>query len=316
MFSYKNNLGKKSTAIVTLALISCLFFSYPTKADAALWPGIDPEITRMLDTVYDMVQGMILGALKQAAVKMLNSQMDGLMAGQGNNGAAYITNWKDYLVDQPKSETKVYMNSYLSKMTAGKGSSTTGYQAEGFSGGSSYSQTLAQAEKNRFENIDNVPKLSYEGDPSQMFSGKGFKNLELYTSGVNNPWAFNMAAENAYEKQLAEKKAIAQAQAISNQGFRGTTGSNGTITYPGILKKEMAANVDKLPNDVLASAKSIPEVITSIVSQLITKKMQQGFDSIQKSSQSQASSQNKQQSSVNNAAKVSGPSALFKSPSF
>lgn len=315
MLDYKNNSRKKSITIITIVFLSCLFFSYPTKASAALWPGIDPNITRALDTVYAMIQGMILGAEKQAAVKMLNGQIDSLMGGQGKNGAAYITDWKDYLVSQPKSNTKTYMNSYLSKMTGGKGSST-GYSAEGFSSGSSYSQTLAQTEKNRLEKKDDVPKLSYEGDPSQMFSGKGFKNLELYTSGVNNPWAFQMATEDAYNKKLTEEKSVAQAKAIANQGFKGTTGSDGSITYPGILTKELTANTENLPNEVIASAGSIPEVITAIVSQMITKKIQQGFDSVQKSSQSQSSSQNKQTTGINNAAKISGPSAIFKSPSF
>ena len=314
MSHHKNNSGKKSQIICTALLVACLFFAYPQKSEAALWPGIDPEITRVLDTVYDMIQGMIMGALKQGGVKMINSQVDGMMSGQGmSGGAAFITDWKDYLIDQPKDDAKLYMNSYLSKMTSGAGSSVMGYVAEGFSQeGGSYAHTLTQAVKDNLEFGDAPIAFSYEGDPAAMFDGKDFKMLELYTSGVNNPWSFEMEAEYAYDKKLAEEEAVTQARAVAYQGFTGTeSGGDGTVTFPGILTKEIAANVEDLPNKVIAAAKSIPEVITSIVSQMITKKIQQGFSGVQKKAQSKSSTQYKFSTSTNKAMDTLGPGARF-----
>ena len=309
----KNKFGRSQKAILTLVLIAFLGFSYPAKTQAALWPAIDPIMSRMLDTVYDTVQGMILGSLKQSAVKILNSQVDSLVSGRGTGNAAFITNWQDYMVTQPQNNTKTYMNSYLTQMTAGKGSST-GYSSEGFSGSGNYAAALTQMAKNNITQMTAVPQMTYQSDPSTMFASGNFKNLELYLSGINNPWSFGAAADSAYQQQLATQQSIQQTQAIAYQGFKPTvsgTGANQIVTRPGILTKETVANVENLPNNVIANAKSVPEVISSVVSQMITKAIQQGFSGMQKSVQTQTSTQSKLTSGINSAVQTSGPAAQF-----
>ncbi len=298
-------------SIVFLALFLSLFS--PQKTEAAWIPGMDPMIQRMLDTIYEQVVGMVMGAAKTAAVKMLNSQVDSLVSGKGTGNAAFITNWKDYLVTQPKNNTATYMNSRLTQMTAGKGSST-GYSSEGFSGSGNYASALTQAAKNSVAQKTAVPQMTYQSDPSKMFAGGNFKNLELYLSGINNPWSFSVAADNAYQEELANQKNIQQTQAVAYQGFKPTTSGTGdqqVVTRPGILTKETVANVENLPNNVIASAKSVPEVISSVVSQMIAKAIQQGFSGMQKSAQSQISTQSKLNSGMNNAMNTSGPAAQF-----
>ena len=317
MFSKNKNTLKKQTAAVLAVLIVFFGVSYPKKTHAALWPAVDPIMSRMLDTVYDTVMGMIMGALKQSSIIMLNNQVDRMMAGNGTGQAAFITSWDDYLVTQPRDNTKLYMNSYITKMTAGRGSST-GYTSEGFSGTGGYANNLSQVANDNLNRKDTVPTMTYQGDPSQMFAGGNFKNMELYLSGVNNPWAFNMAADSAYQQRLDEEQRIQETQAIAYQGFNPTTtgtGLNRTITSPGIITKEIVANEKNLPNNVLASAKSVPEVISSVVSQMITQSIQQGFSSIQRSAQSNISSQNKLNSGVNTSISSNGPSILYNNTS-
>lgn len=312
----RNTSSKNRQAIFIIALVSFLFFSYPTKTQAAFWPTIDPIITRMLDTVWATIQGIILGAAKQAAVKMLNKQVDSLVSGTGSDSGstAFITNWTDYLVTQPKNTTTTYMNDYLTQMTSGR-SSDTGYSSEGFSGSSnSYAKAFTQMEKNKLKEQGTVPKMTYVGDPSEMFDSGNFKNLETFLSGVNNSWAADIAFNAAMQKKQAEETLANQTRAIAYQGFKGTssgTGSKETITYPGSLTKDSVANVENMGNNVIASAQSIPEVISSVISQMITKAIQKGFDSIQKNAQNDQSTQNKEDSSTNDSVTNNGPGILF-----
>ncbi|MFA7319287.1 MAG: hypothetical protein WC022_01685 [Parcubacteria group bacterium] len=315
MPQHKNKLAKNISTIFTIALFSLMFFSCPAKTQAAFWPGVDPPIQRMLDTIYQTIQGIIMGAAKQAAVKMLNSQIDSLVSGNGSggDGAAFITDWRDYLVIQPQNSTDTYMNSYLTKMTGGRGSSS-GYSSEGFSGAGNYASSIVQMEKNNMTQRGKIPQMTYQSDPSKMFNSGNFKNLELYLSGVNNPWAADIAFQNAYQRKLDEQTLMQQTRAIAYQGFKGTssgTGDDETVTYPGSLTKDSVANVENIGNNVIASAQSIPEVISSVVSQMITKAIQKGFDGIQKSVQNEDSSQNKLDSGTNDSIANNGPGVLF-----
>ncbi len=307
MHSKKEKNIKLVQKISVVFLAGFLFLFSPQKTEAAWIVGLDPAIKEVLDIAHETIMGIIRGAAKTAATKMLNGQVNSLMAGNGTNGAAFITNWQDYLVTQPQNSTITYMNSYIAGMTGGRGNST-GYSSEGFGGTGNYASSLTQIAKNSLSQQNSTPKMTYEGDPSQMFASGNFKNMELYLSGVNNPRAFNMAVDSAYQKKLDEQKLIAQVLAMAYQGFKGTTNSNGTVTYPGSLAKELVAGIQNIPNNAIASATSIPEVITSVVSSMINTLFRNGFSSIQQSAQNQASTQNKLDSATNASASTNGPS--------
>jgi hypothetical protein len=138
-----------------------------------------------------------------------------------------------------------------------------------------------------------------------MFASGSLKNFELYLSGINNPWAFNIEFQNKQKQVFEETKQVAQAKSIANQGFPGTSAS------PGILAKEMMANVQNMPNAVLANATSLSEVITSLVSQMISRSITQGFSSVQRSVSRATSSVNRVNTSINNTVNTYGPGARF-----
>lgn len=297
-----------AAGIFILTVVFCPLFSHP--AEAAWGEFVQEQFHFVLQRIYDNAQGMIMGALKQQAVTMLNGQIDVLLSGDSGN-ARFIINWEDYLIAQPENETRVYMNDYLSQMTAGRGS-LTGYRSEGFSGSGNYIAGLGQSARASGDARSMTPHPTYEGDPSQMFASGNFKNFNLYLSGVNNPWAFNMAYENEYQKVLEEKKAARQAEAVANQGVRSTYSADGkTVTYPGSLVKETVANIQNLPNLVIANAQSVAEVINASVSQLITGAMQQGFSGMQRSVQKTTGVQQSIDAERSKAYKASGPGAQY-----
>jgi len=295
-------------AISVVILASSMLLFTPQKA-AASWIPIDPIIRTMLDIVQKQIVGIVMAAAKQAAVKMVNGQLDVQMGGQNGN-VAFVANWRSWLVDEPRKNTEIIINDNLSKMLGGRGNSLS-YSSEGFSGTGNYANSLSQMEKAAINQENALPKMTYEGDPSQMFASGNFENMSLYFSGVNNPWSFNISVQSQYNKELQTQMLMKQQIAGAYSGFKGTIGSDGNVTYPGSLTKEMAANIQNIPNIVIASANSIPEVITSAVTQMMTKMTQQGFSSVQNNSQKNSNTQNKLSNGINNYIDANGPGSIF-----
>ena len=304
--------GAKKTISLCVMVVFVMFFLFsPVKnAEAAFWPGVDPPIQRMLDTIYETIKGMIMGIAKKQAVMSLNSQMSSIIGGSATGSAMFITDWEDYLIGQPEDITQNYMNDYLSQMTSGRGS-TSGYESEGFSG--NYMAGLTQnASKNIINRQD--PEMTYEGDPADMFESGNFKNMSNYLSGINNPWAFNSWIEYKNQQELEKNQRVAETKARSYSGFIGTgeQSGQGNITNPGSLTLQDTASVHDLGNKVIAGAQSIPEVIVSVVSQLITRSVSQGFSSVQRNIQREVDyTQDQTSSDINSAIEKYGPGARF-----
>ncbi len=318
MFKEKK-IGLKQKLVSTCLLImflAILSFSPIQVPKANAWTAFAASsFKQMLEVIRREINGMILGMLKKTAVSSLNSQVDSLVGGSNGSSPSFITNWQNYLVDQPIAATQVYMNDYLSQMTAGRGS-LTGYTSEGFAGNGNYMAELKQNALAKADASSNkvIPKLTYEGNPNQMFDSGNFRNMSLYLSGVNNPWAFNLAVQDAYQKKLKEEKSVQQAKAIAYQGFRGSgeNGADSSITNPGSLIKTNIANVQNIGNMALASATHPGEVISSLVSQVITQSIQQGFSSVKKSVNRQVNNvESKVKKEIKKAIKKNGPGARF-----
>ncbi|MDQ1283811.1 MAG: hypothetical protein QG620_159 [Patescibacteria group bacterium] len=302
----------------TVIFVFVVFLFSPIKsANAALWPAIDPQYKQMLEEIHERITGIMLGMLKQQAMTMLNQQISKLVGGSSTSSAMFITDWQSYLVKEPEEKTKLYMNDYLSQVTKGRGSST-GYIGEGFSGSGNYSKQLVEIGKKTTVDKPAVPQMTYEGDPSQMFAGGNFKNLSLYLSGINNPWAFSINAQSEYQKKLEEEKKIAETKAVANEAFKSNEkkvddkGKTIVIT-PGSLIKENMANVQDLGNKIIASATHPEEIISAVVQQMITKAIQQGVGEIEKAVQKEFDSvSGKIGTQLNTQTSTSGPGTQYK----
>jgi len=287
----KKNKSFSNYKRLILAIFVCFFFlSSPltTPKAHALWPDI-PGFTykQMLEDIRDRIKGILMGMLKQQAISTITKQVDSMISGGGKGGnAKFITDWESYLFKTPDNNTKLYMNDYLSKITSGRGS-ISGYKSEGFgigggSGGNYASQLVSMAKSNTISKKD--PAFSYEGNPANMFSGGNFKNFNSYLSGINNPWAFDINAQNEYQKKKSEERKLAETKAKSYLGGIGVgEGANGKgkITLPGSAVVGAKINSMDLGNKVLASATHPEEVITALVSKILTQALKQGISMVE-----------------------------------
>lgn len=116
----KNNCLNIKILPLTIALIG--FSLFPSqKTEAAAWPLTDPAIDAAFEKFSEMISGAIMGAAKQAAATAINTQVTTLLGG-GAQGQLFISDFRDFLIDQPEERTKQFMNAYLDQTVSGRGS--------------------------------------------------------------------------------------------------------------------------------------------------------------------------------------------------
>lgn len=347
----KNKTIKNKLLLFLFSFLICFSFLFaPTqKARAAAWPAIDPLIKSALDVIQGTLKGMIVGAAKKAALMAMEQEINFAITGNSSGGAMFITNWNQTLNMDPQKKANAWINLEISKMTSGRGS-ISGYIPNNSAGGTlfganyegvgdgslayglgsinsayavsatgagsaagNYITRLAEGAKKLTSNPVE-PKVTYQGDPAQMFADpkKGFKNMSLYFSGINNPWDFDMQAQQKYQERLANEKDIAKTQSVAYQGFKGAE-TDGRITNPGSLIKDAKAGVQNIGGQIIAAAQDIPSVLTAIATQMITQSITQGIGDMQARVHQEISDvRSKSSDAMNSAIGTSGPGALYR----
>jgi len=285
MFKGKNKKNSVAKFILVFCLFFVLFFSpvFAPKANADMWAGFIAEtFQETLAKMYRDIDGAIRGALKQVSVKTLMKQVTSMVTKKSGGGPMFITDWKDFLRMKPQMNANKFINDYITQTLRGRNSSSQYIPAnsEGFGGGGgSYLQSLGEMAKKSTSEMKN-PSVTYTGDPSQMFADGNFKNMSLYLSGINNPWAYNLDVQAKYAEEKRQEELKAMTQAIAGQGFIGKTNKKGQTLTPGSTVKDMLSAAQDAGNKIIGGATSVPEVITSMVTSIITQALGQGIGDI------------------------------------
>jgi hypothetical protein len=299
-----------SIILFTVVFFNLTFFNVP---QANAWETfITAPMGVLLDQMIQIVKGVILGAAKKKALAALDQEMNHLLSGNSSGGAMFITNWNDYLVKEPRKKSDLYINAYIDNVTSGQGS-IFGYASAGGEGvGGSYMSQMKQLAQ---KSTSDQPALqvTFRSDPSKIFSGKNpFQQVNLYFSGVNNAWGLRDNVRMEYRENLTDEKASAQSMSIAYKGFKGTEVS-GYITNPGSLIEEAKAGVQNTGPNIIASAQDIPGILTAIVTQMITKSVEQGIGTVQANVHKEITDiKNNTTTQMNSAIETQGPAALYK----
>lgn len=285
-----------------LATITLVFFVFSTTPVANAYWGeaiMGNLMKRMLDTIVEQIRGMLVSALKQAAAEIINSTVNNMVGSGGSDGAMFITDWQEFLVDSPRKKTALHMNDFFSSMYQGKasssnyatlGSSFFGEQKNGskkvasldlsqFSGegaaGNFYSYLEATGRKAISAAKPKVNSYEYCSDPF-AFSKDGSWNWNCYnnTAGVNFETQLLSADELAAIQKIEKKKALTQA--IAYQGYKGQ-GTGDMVSTPGSYIKDINTQAADVGNKALAAATNISEVVAAMVTKVVTKALKQGI---------------------------------------
>lgn len=293
-------------SLATILFLSFLLFPFHS-ARAAAWPAIDPTIKTAMETVMKVLNGMLLGVAKKMAIKAVQTATNAAVSGGNSGGPMFVTDWEDYLIESTKEEANLYINDYISKITANQGSASS---YEGI-GGSSINDYIAsmRASAEAITSNTRTPQITYRGDPSQAFADpkNGITNFLSSLSGINSKYMLATQVGSEYKEYSDEKKFINQTKVISGQGFTGTEST------PGIIIKELLTKSQGMGFDMITNAQNIPEVITAAVTLTISQTINQGIGNIQAKIDKEVNGlQNKIDQQTNTSIGINGPSAAYK----
>lgn len=119
----RKNHQLRSIALILISLswsFSVLFVPKPTYACSWL-TQITCEIFNVsFSNIMDQVYGILLGALKNAAIQVVSQNVMIQIGGQGGGGPLFITNWRDTIYVQPAQQAQVALNDFFTLSTRGQ----------------------------------------------------------------------------------------------------------------------------------------------------------------------------------------------------
>jgi len=199
-----------------------------------------------------------------------------------------INDWQEFLIEEPLNKAKVYLDDLLTTSSRSR-TSNLNYNFASASGNKSY---VAQLENNTrrkiqegeigFHTIDIDEYLPDPSDIKSMFSDGSWRAYNAFISNpANNPYGHSLMVEERYYNYLAQQEKEAQTRAIAGKGYKDKT-KDGYVITPGATIADIYRDVLNIGNNIVASAGSIPEIITASVSRVLTQAINQGIGDVQR----------------------------------
>lgn len=320
----KKRIFSRKKTILFVCLVFLFSFSFRAEK-AQAWDAWPAELAgHALDEISENIKGITMASLKQAAIEMIEKEVENLLDDIQGVGSAFISDWEDYLKGIPERESAAFMNDYLSDITEGRNSSRYRRVSakkqilglyEGFGGRNSYEfalNNLARADEgedslqdstNYYSYLQSIgrgainenEKLinpNYEKNLGEMFDDGNFIFLNEYLAGANNPWSFKIL----FEKEMRERKELLAEIQKERQsgGIKDKTDEHGNPIVPASTTAAIENKAKTLGMDVLATAETIPEVITSLVVKAINRSINQGVGALKARAQRELSNVRRQ----------------------
>ncbi len=232
----------------------------------------------MIEDLKRQIRDIGLGAEKQAAAQMVVDQVDSILSGSSGRGSLIIQDWDEYLFEASRNNTGLYINDLISIGAGGKNSNLN-YVPAG--GDFNYSHYLAEYTKGQLGVSGSIKRNSFieeiVGDPTASMTGTaGWRRFSALRE--SNPIGNTLKIQSAMiEKQRQEEKK-AEIKAIIGGGYKGVESGGQTIT-PGSTVKSLKDQSQAMSFNIISSANSIPEVITSVMSRVVLQTFQKGVGS-------------------------------------
>lgn len=254
-------------------------------------------LKEVLERTQRAIDGVLLASLKTAATSVLNNQVASLVGGGGLEEAGFVTDWEQYLYGEPLEETRVYMDSYLTAVTGGRGSSN--YQSAGTTG-SSYGSYLKEYATGMLVSTSDgriVAATAEEQIPNfrEEIASGSIEAINVYFQDNNNPFIVLMNAQEVERGTLARLQDIQARKAESYDGFKGVTAADGkTIITPGSTVKDVVSGVELASLDTLTSSSNPSElsnnVVLSFMNRTLTRLFREGLGSVRSNIEQELSS--------------------------
>ncbi len=302
-------MGVKAKILIfsfVLAISGLLVVPY---AQAGYWGEavMAAGLKQMMEKIYDQIQGMILGALKQAAVEMINNSVGGMITGGGASGSLLISNPYDFIFGESRRKAVVSVDHFLNNMVQGR-SSVSNYSTRGEGIRGNYYTYLT---KNAKRSIlpGRRPSCGII-NPLKMFDEGNWRTFNRFLMPQCNPFGIGLMTQEFFYKTEQSNQRVAEYRYIAGGGFRDVE-SGGRVTTPGSIVGRSVSQTQDLGNKILANAKSVPEVIVAVVTKIITRTIKQGIGNAQRNIQKEISNTT---GKFNSEFRNRAPTKIFKPP--
>ena len=107
--------GTRRRFKIAIAIMIFLFSFFPcVNAKADYWGGamMASRWETMYNNMMKQIENALIASLKEAAFQTINQTVSNAIS-QGANGPMFITNWEDFLINEPQRQADLYMNDFL-----------------------------------------------------------------------------------------------------------------------------------------------------------------------------------------------------------
>lgn len=244
------------------------------------------QVEQVIKYVQGQIEGILLSVLKSTAITLLNTRVMGLVGGTSTGTSQVISDWKDYLYQEPEDRVRLAMDNYYATTLRGR---STGFSSGSGSSYEAYLQRSAEthlATKNSVS--DSISRLGeLTSDPAEALSRGDIRVFTAMYSSGSDPFGYSLRAEE-YQMAVREQyRKEAELQAVAYAGYKGVRDNDGNVILPGSTVGQMVADVQDVGNKVIAAAQNPVEliggVVTSLANRMITNMVRNGVGTIQSS---------------------------------
>jgi len=273
-------------------LLSLLLLISPRPAHAT-WIVWDTATVWQVtvEQMLKQIEQSVVANLKIQAIRFMNARLMALLGGKGGGGPQVVTNWRQTIYGSAHQEANKTVKDYFSSRLAGTGPGGRRIVAAGqkifYTDPATVSPTIDKYI--REGRVDKIFDKNYAPNTAQA--------LNDLSKMRNYPIFYSETAGGLYALNYGEKAGSEAAKNIAYGGFKGTGDTSGkkgkdaggeeNITMPGSAKRDIFAKTKGSPIEMIANARSVPEVATALVSQMLNQMINQGFNMVGKQIDSQ-----------------------------
>ncbi|MDI6778097.1 MAG: hypothetical protein QMD77_02800 [Patescibacteria group bacterium] len=273
-------LAKHKKFIAVFLIFSFLAAVFPFPAYADFWGAnwVATHLERILEEMYLKIKESIIATLKMQAIRTIQGRMMSLLGGGGQ--PQIVTNWRETIYGSANKEASLVVNDYFSSTKSGSG---PGGQKIVSAGEQMYNADPRSVKPtiDRYVpegRVDKIFDRNYTPNPTQA--------LVDLSKMRNYPVFYTATAQSIYAVEYGEKAGSEAAKNIAYGGVKGTgdTGSSAgkqgeveKITMPGSVKRDVFSQIMSMPTNMVTLARSIPEIVAAMVTQMLTQTVNRGF---------------------------------------
>ncbi len=277
----------KKIFLFTIFFLAIFSFSSQTSQAAGIWGESlygAMYLKQNLEEMYKKINDTVVASLKMNAIRTSQSKMKSMLGGKSAGGQnQLVNNWRETIYSKAGKEAKVVVKDYFSqtKSGAGKGGKKI------VSAGEKMFNTNPRSMK------PTIDKYVREGRVEKIFDKKYTPNpaqaLNDLSKMRNHPLFYAQTAQGIYATEYSERSGAEAAKDVAYGGYKGTDANSKktndksgkltaeNITMPGSTKRDVVSETYNMPTKMLTGARSIPEVATAMVTQMLTQIINQGF---------------------------------------